>query len=266
MALSILATKLYIPQPQVKIVPRTRLIERLNEGLEVMLTLISAPAGFGKTSLLAEWVAQAGLPTAWLSLDSGENDPYRFVTYLISALSGALPDLQTSASVLLQSPELISLQTILALLINDLSEQSAPFVVVLDDYQFIESQAVNEIVTFLLDNHPPQMHLLIATRSDPALPLARLRGRDHLLEIRTDDLRFTPQETSEFLNQVMRLDLNLEDIAALESRTEGWIVGLKMAAIAIQSGLSLRGRQSPILSNRSAVATTIYWSIWVKKF
>jgi LuxR family maltose regulon positive regulatory protein len=239
----LLRTKFFIPTVRLRQVARPAIIERINDCLNKALILVSAPAGFGKTTLLAEWAAQTDSPIAWLSLDSGDNDPHRFVSYLISALSGALPNLKTSTSLLLQSPQPIPLQTILASLINDLIEQSHPLTVVLDDYQFIENQAVNEVVTYLLDNHPPQMHLVIATRSDPALPLARLRGRDQLVEIRTEDLRFTPQETSEFLNQVMRLDLTLEDIAALESRTEGWIVGLQMAAIAMQSRLSLRGRQ-----------------------
>jgi ATP/maltotriose-dependent transcriptional regulator MalT len=239
----LLRTKLFIPPIHAKQVARPGLIERMNDRLDKTLILVSAPAGFGKTTLLTEWVVQAGLPVAWLSLDAGDNDPHRFISYLISALSGALPDLKTSASLLLQSPQPIPLQTILATLINDLIEQSAPFAVVLDDYQFIESQAVNEIVAYVLDNHLPHMSLVIATRSDPTLPLARLRGRDQLVEIRTDDLRFTQQETVEFLNQVMGLDLTAEDIAALESRTEGWIVGLQMAAIAMQSRLSLQGRQ-----------------------
>jgi hypothetical protein len=164
----LLKTKFFIPPLRARQVARPALIQQMNDRLEKAFILVSAPAGFGKTTLLAEWVVQADLPVAWLSLDTGDNDPHRFVSYLISALSGALPDLKTSASLLLQSPMPIPLQTILALLINDLSEQSSPFIAVLDDYQFIESQAVNEAVTFLVDNHPTQMHLVIATRSNPA--------------------------------------------------------------------------------------------------
>ena len=239
----LLRTKLFIPPLRAKQVARPGLIKQMNDSLDKALILVSAPAGFGKTTLLAEWVAQAGLSVGWISLDSGDNDPHRFISYLLAALSGAMPDLKTSASMLLLSPQPIPTQTILAIMINDLSEQLAPFAIVLDDYQYIESQAVNEVVAYLLGNHPPNMHLVIATRSDPALPLVRLRGRDQLAEIRAEDLRFTPGETAEFLNRVMRLDLTAEDIATLESRTEGWIVGLQMAAIAMQSRLSLQGRQ-----------------------
>ncbi len=164
----LLRTKFFIPALGSNRVTRPALIDRINSSLNKALILVSAPAGFGKTSLLAEWIARADLPVAWLSLDSGDNDPHRFISYFISALSGAQPDLKTSASTLLQSPQPFPLQTLLEILINDVCEQSPRFVVVLDDYQFIESQAINEAIAFLLDNHPPQMLMVIVARSDPA--------------------------------------------------------------------------------------------------
>ena len=233
----LLKTKLFIPSTRPALVRRPLLISKINEGVQQALTILSAPAGFGKTTLLAEWAANCLLPVAWVSLDAGDNDPHRFLSYLVAALQSALPDLGSGAGLMLQSPQPLPPQAILVTLINELSELPEPFVLVLDDYQFIESQAVNEAMAYLLDHRPPQMHLVIATRADPSLPLARYRGRNQLVEIRTDDLRFNPQETAEFLKRVMGLDLAAQDITALEARTEGWIVGLQMVA------LSLQGRQ-----------------------
>jgi LuxR family maltose regulon positive regulatory protein len=239
----LLRTKMFVPSPRLNLVKRPHLVSRINQGILRPLTLVSAPAGFGKTSLLAEWASGGQPSVAWTSLDPGDNDPYRFLAYLIAAVLGALPGLETGAASMLRSPQSFPIQTILATLINDLTGLPVPFIVVLDDYQFIESPDVNEIVVYLLDHQPPHMHLVIASRSDPLLPLGRLRGRGQLAELRTDDLRFTPPEAAEFLNRVMGLDLDPEHVAALEARTEGWIVGLQMAAIALQSRQSLQGRQ-----------------------
>ncbi|MCJ7585293.1 MAG: hypothetical protein MUO30_11075, partial [Anaerolineales bacterium] len=239
MSTPILATKLYIPPPRSKIVLRPRLIERLNEGLSASrkLTLISAPAGFGKTTLVSEWVAVCERPVAWLSLDEGDNAPTGFLAYLVAALQTlALSNVEgivanTGAGVLrmLQSPQPPPIESILTVLLNEITALPDNFVLVLEDYHVIDSKPVDEALTFLLEHLPPRMHLVITTREDPHLPLARLRARGQLTELRAADLRFTPAEASEFLNQVMGLNLSTEDITALEARTEGWIAGLQLA-------------------------------------
>ena len=232
----ILATKLYIPPPRPKVVPRPRLIERLNEGLAAgrKLTLISAPAGFGKTTLVSEWVAGCERPVAWLSLDEGDNDPARFLTYLVAALQTIAPNIGAGVLAALQSPQPPPTESILTTLLNEITTIPDNFILVLDDYHVIDSKPVDQALTFLLEHLPPQMHLVIATREDPHLPLARLRARGQLTELRAADLRFTPAEAAEFLNQVMGLNLSAEDIAALETRTEGWIAGLQLAALSMQ--------------------------------
>ncbi len=236
MSAPILATKLYIPPPRPKVVLRSRLIERLNEGLSAdrKLTLISAPAGFGKTSLVSEWVASCYQKVAWLSLDEGDNDPTRFLTYLVAALQTIAANIGEGVLGVLQAPQPPSIESILTTLLNEITTVPDNFVLVLDDYHVIDSKPVDNALTFLLEHLPPQMHQVIATREDPHLPLARLRARDQLTELRAADLRFTPVEAAEFLSQVMGLNLSAEDIAALEKRTEGWIAGLQLAALSMQ--------------------------------
>jgi LuxR family maltose regulon positive regulatory protein len=231
----LLKTKLYIPPVRPVLVPRPRLIERLNAGLQRKLTLISAPAGFGKTALAAQWISDLQSPVvAWLSLDEDDNDPARFFTYLIAALETVQADVGVDALALLQSPQPPPLQAVLTMLINSLTTIPADFVLVLDDYHVVEQQPIHDALTFLLDHLPPQMHLVIASRADPPLPLARLRTRSQLTELRAADLRFTPDEAAAFLNQAMGLSLSPEDVAALEARTEGWIAGLQLAALSMQ--------------------------------
>ena len=232
----LLLTKLYIPPPRSKIVLRPRLVERLNEGLYsgCKLTLISASAGFGKTTLVSEWIASYGRPVAWLSLDEGDNDPTRFLTYLVAALQTISANIGAGVLAILQSPQPPSTESILTALLNEITTIPDNFVLVLDDYHVIDSKPVDQALTFLLEHLPPQMHLVIATREDPNLPLARLRVRGQLTELRAADLRFTPAEAADFLNQVMGLNLSAEDIASLETRTEGWIAGLQLAALSIQ--------------------------------
>jgi len=232
----ILATKLYIPPPRPKAVLRPRLIERLNEGLSASrkLTLISAPAGFGKTTLVSEWIASCGRQAAWLSLDEGDNDPTRFLTYLVAALQTLAPNIGAGALAVLQSTQPPSIESILTALLNEITAISHNFILVLDDYHVIDSNPVDEALAFLLEHLPPRMHLVIATREDPRLPLARLRAQGQLTELRAADLRFTSCEAAGFLNQVMGLNLSEEDIAALETRTEGWIAGLQLAALSMQ--------------------------------
>jgi LuxR family maltose regulon positive regulatory protein len=236
MSTPILATKLYIPPPRPKIVARPRLIEQLNEGLSSgrKLTLISASAGFGKTTLVSEWIANRERPVAWLSLDEGDNDPPCFLTYLVTALQTLAPNIGAGMLAALQSPQPPPIESILTTLINEITTVPDNFIFVLDDYHIIDSKPVDKALTFLLEHLPPQMHLIITTREDPHLPLARLRVRGQLTELRAADLRFTASEAAGFLNQVMGLNLSAEDIAALEARTEGWIAGLQLAAISMQ--------------------------------
>jgi LuxR family maltose regulon positive regulatory protein len=236
MSAPILATKLYIPPPRSKIVLRPRLIERLNEGLSAgrKLTLISASAGFGKTTLASEWVAGCGRLVAWLSLDEGDNDPTQFLTYLVAALQTIAVNIGTGVLAVLQSPQPPSTESILTILLNEITTLPDHFVLVLDDYHVIDSKPIDEALTFLLEHQPPRMHLVIATREDPHLSLARLRARGQLTELRAADLRFTPIEAAGFLNLVMGLNLSAEDISALDNRTEGWIAGLQLAALSMQ--------------------------------
>src|SRR5215216_5802298 len=240
----ILATKLYIPPPPPKVVVRARLIERLNEGLSEgnRLSLISAPAGFGKTTLVSEWIAGVERPVAWLSLDEGDSDPARFLTYLLAALQTIAPKFGEGVMQVLQAaPSQPPTESILTALLNEIIAFQQGFLLVLDDYHVIDSKVVDEALTFLVEHLPPQMHIVITTREDPALPIPRLRARRQLTELRAADLRFTPAEAAEFLDQVMGLTLSAEDLAALEDRTEGWIAGLQLAALSMQGHQDVHG-------------------------
>jgi LuxR family maltose regulon positive regulatory protein len=222
------------------LVHRPRLSARLNDGLRQndgfgrKLTLISAAAGFGKTSLASEWVADCGLPVAWLSLDEGDSDPARFLTYLVAALQTVAPDAGKAVLAMLQSPQPPAPEAILTSLLNDIAAIPHPFLLVLDDYHTLDAPLVDQALTFLLDYLPPPMHLVIASREDLPLLLARLRARGQLVELRAADLRFTAAEAAAFLNQAMGLNLSSTEIEALESRTEGWIAGLHLAALSMQ--------------------------------
>jgi LuxR family maltose regulon positive regulatory protein len=237
----ILATKLYMPPLRPEVVTRPRLLEQLNEGLHSNLILISAPAGFGKTTLVSQWLALIERPAAWLSLDKGENDPARFLTYLVAALQAIAPNIGEGVSGVLQSPQPPPPEAILTTLLNDLTSIKDQFVLVLDDYHVLDAKAVDQALTFLLEHLPPHMHLVIATREDPPLPLARLRAGGRMTEMRAADLRFTPSEAAAFLNQVMGLRLSAQDIAALERRTEGWIAGLQLAALSMRGHVDAAG-------------------------
>jgi LuxR family transcriptional regulator, maltose regulon positive regulatory protein len=219
-------------------VPRPRLLDKLRKGLQGKFTLISAPAGFGKTTLVNEWIAAQGgfaeLRVAWLSLDERDSDPARFLAYFVAALQTIAEHVGQGLLDVLQAPQPPPVEAILTTLLNELSSILHSFVVVLDDYHLIESQPVDHALSFLLQHLPPRMRLVIVTRADPQLPLARLRAQGQLTELRAADLRFTPPEAAAFLNQVMGLNLAAEEIAALETRTEGWIAGLQLAAISMQ--------------------------------
>jgi LuxR family transcriptional regulator, maltose regulon positive regulatory protein len=238
MAGPLLETKLHVPRLRQGLVARPRLDERLSRGAETALTLVSASAGFGKTTLLAEWLAAASSEsrsTAWLSLDPRDNDPALFWRYLVAALQTAAPGVGAGAISLLQSPQ-PPIEAVVGTLLNDLSAVRGDVVLVLDDYHVIDARDLQEGMAFLLEHLPSQLHLVLAGRADPALPLARLRSRGELVEIRAADLRFTPEEAAAYLNGAMGLALTAENVAALEGRTEGWIAALQLAA------LSMRGR------------------------
>jgi LuxR family maltose regulon positive regulatory protein len=230
----LLTTKLYIPRPRPNQVSRAHLIERLNESQSRKITLISAPPGFGKTTLLSAWIPQNRYCVAWISLDSADNAPFLIWTYIISAIQMLDAHLGERALTILRSSQPVSLESVISTLINEIAAFSDRFVLVLDDYHVITSEAIHKSLIFLLDHQPPQMHLIISTRMDPPFPLAQLRARGELTELRADDLRFTSDEATLFLNQMAGLDLTAQDVAALESRTEGWIAGLQLAALSMQ--------------------------------
>jgi LuxR family maltose regulon positive regulatory protein len=240
MTTPLLRTKLHIPPARPELVSRPRLIEQLNAGAHRKLTLVSAPTGFGKTTLVSEWVRECGRPVAWLSLDEGDNDLTRFLAYFVAALQTVKADIGTGALSALRGPQ-PPIEALLTPLINEIAALPDTIVLVLDDYYLIDGQAIHDALTFLLRRLPPQMHLVIATRVDPALPLARLRARGQLTELRATSLRFSLSEAGRFLNQVMGLDLSAEQIAALERRTEGWIAGLQLAAISMQGRQDVTG-------------------------
>ncbi|MGA8247100.1 MAG: helix-turn-helix transcriptional regulator, partial [Nocardioides sp.] len=234
-------TKLYIPKVRRDLVPRPRLTDRLSDRLSgaahPRLTLVSAPPGFGKTTLLATWVAGLATdrPVAWVSLEESERQAESFWTYVVTALDAVAPGVGAGVLPLLGTPE-PPIATILATVLNELSALSSGLELVLDDYHLADGPEIAADVAYLLEHLPGQVHLVISTRADPTLPLARLRARGELVEVRAADLRFTHDEVAAYLNEVIGLDLRAADVAALEGRTEGWIAALQLAA------LSLRGR------------------------
>jgi LuxR family transcriptional regulator, maltose regulon positive regulatory protein len=235
----LMATKLYVPKLRGGLVARPRLLERMRGGAEARLTLVSAPAGFGKSTVLAAWLHDAsadGRCVAWVSLDAADNEPALFWTYVLTALQGAAPGVGASALELLVSSS-VPTERVLTTLLNELAAVPGEVWLVLDDYHLVDNHEVHEGVTFLLEHLPAHVHLVISTRADPDLPMARLRVRGELVEIRAADLRFTPDEADAYLNVATGLDLAAEDVAVLENRTEGWIAALQLAA------LSLRGRE-----------------------
>lgn len=231
----LLATKLFIPPAPAERVLRPHLLEQLDKGLKRSLVLISAPAGFGKTTLLSQWVRQRQLTAAWISLDDSDNDLSRMLAYLVSVLNSIDPDQAGISIEEVQSIQPGSIEPILTRLINRLAGIDTPFVLILDDYHLITEDAIHEVIQFLLEYCPPNLHLVIASRVEPPFMAARLRGRGQLLELRSTDLRFSTAEASDFLNKVLSINLPETDINALTEHTEGWIAGLQMAALSMQS-------------------------------
>jgi LuxR family maltose regulon positive regulatory protein len=243
-ATRLLETKLYVPRSRSELVARPRLAERMRDGAERRLTLVVAPAGFGKTTLLAAWLADASggrRSAGWVSLDQGDNEPARFWAYVIRALERVHPTLGAHPLALLRSPHPPPIESVLTALINEIDALDADTLLVLDDYPVIDAESVHDSTAFLLDHLPPRMHVAIASRAEPPLPLARLRARGELAELRAAELRFTLDEATAYLNQAMSLGLSATDAATLERRTEGWIAGLKLAALSMQRRGDVRG-------------------------
>lgn len=230
----LLLTRLRPPMQRRRLVSRPALTRRLEAGLGGKLTLVSAPAGSGKTTLLVEWTGHTELPVAWLSLDAADNDPARFLAYLIAALQGIRPEIGETALPLLRAPQVVPTDPVMTVLANSIVSVPHDFILVLDDYHHVQSEVVHAAVAFLLGHAPPQMHLVISTRTDPPLPIAQLRAHGQLTELRAPDLGFTHDETARFLRDVMQLPASAEEVAGLEARTEGWIAGLQLAALSSQ--------------------------------
>jgi LuxR family maltose regulon positive regulatory protein len=233
-ATPLLATKFFIPPPGSDWIKREALIGHLNHARPGQVVLLSAPPGYGKTSLLSAWASQSGMPIAWVSLDQGDDDPCRFLAYLSAAVQARLVSAQGSPPASCQMPSSAAMEHVLTVLINDIVATGEPLAIILDDYHLINNPAVDQAVAFLLDHLPPQLSIIISTRNDPSLPLARLRAKNNLMEIRFDDLRFSLAETKTFLNQVLSFSLSEEQNVALHRKTEGWIAALRLAALSLQ--------------------------------
>ncbi len=243
MAAPLVETKLFVPRPRRTTVARPELRERLARGAHARLTLLAAPAGFGKTTLLAEWLAGATAQdrsVAWVSLDESDARAASFWTYVIAALQTVVPGIGAGAVPLLQSAQ-PPVGDVLATVLNELTAVPNEIYLVLDDYHLVDGPDVQAGMTFLVEHSPPHLHLVLSTRADPALPLARLRARGELVEVRSADLRFTVSEVTTYLNEVVGLDLTASDIAALERRTEGWIAALQLAALSMQGRTDVAG-------------------------
>lgn len=237
METSLLQTKLYAPSPSQRLVVRERLIQRLNEGLELgsKLTLVAAPVGYGKTTLVGNWLSTLNTPIAWLSLDAEDNDLSRFWTYVIAALQTVQPKLGYQIITHLQNTQTPHIENLLTDLINQATTLTHKIILILDDFHLVETTDIHKGLNFLIEHLPPQLHLVFITREDPPIPLAQMRVKGQICELRTKDLRFTRDESTQFLNQFMQLDLLLDEIIVLDRRTEGWIAGLQMAALSMQN-------------------------------
>ena len=262
----LLQTKLCMPRMRARAVARPRLIEQLNKAvapdglIQPKLTLITGPAGYGKTTLAVQWLNQlagerrngglegishpsalTSLPSAWLSLDGSDNDEARFLVYLFAAIGTVQEEIGEAAQARLTTTYLYNdTQAILTALLNDLAVCSETIIIVLDDYHLITAAAVHQAVTFILEHIPVQLHLVITSRREPPLPLALLRARNSLNEVSARDLRFTTEEASQFLGHTMGVTLSLAQISQLEEQVEGWVTGLQLVALALQENVALQ--------------------------
>ena len=235
MSIPILTTKLYKPRPSAELVPRRLLIKRLNRGLDRKLTLVSAPAGFGKTTLISEWSTHSQIPFCWVTLDESDNDISRFLAYLIASMQSIDIVVEAQLLTLLRSPQQLKIETILIPLINQIANSPDNFVLVLDDYHVIQSREIHTALTYILDHQPLRMHLVIITRADPPLGLARLRGHGQMTEIRAADLRFSAEEGEALLNAIGKLNLTSEELASIINRTDGWVTAIKLISLALSA-------------------------------
>jgi LuxR family transcriptional regulator, maltose regulon positive regulatory protein len=240
---ALLATKLYVPGPRPGFVPRSRLVERLDEGLGRGMVLLCAPAGSGKTVLLAEWARRGGRPVAWLSLDSGDNDPARFWRHAVAALDGVCPGIDERVAPLFGPPAPPSFEAVVTAVINALAARPGDdeMLLVLDDYHLVGSEPVHASVSFLLEHLPRRLRLVLASRADPPLALARLRARGQMAELRDAELRFTAGEAAAMLREAVGSDLTDAAVAALATRTEGWAAGLQLAALSLRGQADVTG-------------------------
>jgi LuxR family maltose regulon positive regulatory protein len=234
----LLTTKLHIPQLSVTLVPRPRLYEPLDEGMKRKLTLVSAPTGFGKSTLVTDWLAENDYAAAWLSLDQGDNDPVRFWTYLIAAIQTIHHEMGLEARQIVSAPQLRSAEPVAISLINEISQLAHDLIVVLDDYHIIEAEQIQAGLSYLLEHQPPNLHIVLITRVDPSISLARLRAQNQLIEIRAEDLQFSIAEAATLFNEKMGLNLKPKHIEALNTHTESWVVGLQLAALSLKGQLS----------------------------
>jgi LuxR family maltose regulon positive regulatory protein len=242
MQTTLLTTKLFVPPIREELVARSRLTAILSDAFGKGLTLISAPAGYGKTTLVSSWLREAGIPSAWLSLEDSDNDPVRFLQYLLTALHEVIPSVRSDLLDMVDGVQLASFQAVMGILINEITKQTSRFVLVMDDFHLIQDQIILDLVSFLLDHLPSQqMHLILITRTDPPLSLSRIRVRNQMVEIRAEQLRFTQGEVAEFINGLMRFSLSDEEISAMCTRTEGWIAGLQLASLSMKECSDIPG-------------------------
>ena len=265
---TILQTKLYIPRPSTDptrdfIIPRLPLLHKLNLTLHRKFTLVSAPTGFGKTTLVATWLSQlTAVHPLWLSLDKNDNDPVRFLTYFIHALRRAHASVGDAALLTLQSASEPSFTSLLTAVLNEIAQLNTAIVLVLDDYHLIIEPQIHESIQFILQHQPPNFHLVIVSRTDPPWPLARWRARGDMLALHDDDLRFTLEETALFLNKVMGLTLSSPQIKALDKRFEGWVAGLQMAALSMQGRQDVASFMQTVTADHRFILDYLVEEVW----
>jgi LuxR family transcriptional regulator, maltose regulon positive regulatory protein len=260
---ALLVTKLHVPSTRSPMVQRNRLLEKLNQGLNSKLILVSAAAGFGKTTLLSEWVQQVKWPLSWLSLDERDNDPTRFWLYFIAALQQSSPHLGEATLGMLQSPDPLSFEAFLTPLLNEFSQLQTHLILVLDDYHLITTNVIHDALNFVVEYLPNQIHLAIATRVHPPLSLAKLRVRAQLTELGADDLRFTDEEAARFLHHSRLEPLTEIQIATLQTKTEGWVVGLQLATLFLRNTANAASLIDSFKGNQQHILEYLVEEVWL---